>query len=172
MGAAGLMFASASWALGSIFSHRWCKPSTSEEPIAGAMSDPLSASAWQMIFAGVFNLLLAAAFGQTARAQWTAQGLGAIVYLVIFGSWVGYTAYIWLLKHVPTSKVATYAYVNPIIAVFLGWAILGEHVNGYIVAGSIVIIGSVALVNTANVRHQSDTRGKQSELPACEPSAD
>ena len=54
------------------------------------------------------------------------------LYLVVFGSWVGYTAYIWLLNHVPTSKVSTYAYVNPVVAVFLGWLVLHERVSGYI----------------------------------------
>jgi drug/metabolite transporter (DMT)-like permease len=75
----------------------------------------------------------------------------AVLYLVVFGSWVGYTAYIWLLKHVSTQKVATYAYVNPIVAVFLGWLVLRERFDGYIFAGSVVIIAAVALVTTAKV---------------------
>ncbi|HZU22818.1 MAG TPA: EamA family transporter [Terriglobales bacterium] len=181
IGAGGLLFASASWALGSLFSHRWCKPSRTPGAQAGGIADSLSASAWQMIFAGAFNLLLAVIFGQPQRAHWTAQGFGAIIYLVIFGSWVGYTAYIWLLKHVPTSKVATYAYVNPIIAVLLGWAILGEQVNRYVAAGSIVIVASVVLVNTAQVRDSRSAQGPDegaqgalgdANLPTCEPSAD
>jgi drug/metabolite transporter (DMT)-like permease len=130
-----------------------------------------------MIFAGVFNLLLAIAFGQPQRAHWTTQGLGAIIYLVIFGSWVGYTAYIWLLKHVPTPKVSTYAYVNPVVAVFLGWIILGERVDGYILGGSAIIVASVALVTTASVKREDRVHGPEGalgnpELPGCEPSAD
>lgn len=188
IGAAGLLFASISWALGSVFSHRWCRPaapqSADDERLSGggrrerrAINDTLSASAWQMVFAGVFNLLLAFAFGQQHRATWNARGLGAIIYLVIFGSWVGFTAYIWLLNHVPTSKVATYAYVNPVVAVFLGWLLLHERVDGWIFAGSAVILGAVALVTTANVRREGEPHGAEGalgnpDLPACEPSAD
>jgi len=177
IGAAGLMFASVSWALGSIFSHRWSKPTANEAEARSAINDPFSASAWEMIFAGVFNLLLAIAFRQPQRAHWTAQGLGAIIYLVIFGSWVGYTAYIWLLKHVPTPKVSTYAYVNPVVAVFLGWMILGERVDTYILAGSAIIVASVALVTTASMKREGRVHAAEgalgtADLPTCEPSAD
>ena len=82
----------------------------------------------------------------------------AVLYLVVFGSWVGYTAYIWLLKHVPTPKVATYAYVNPIVAVFLGWLVLHERFDRFILAGSVVIIAAVALVTTAKVHSPEELR--------------
>ena len=70
---------------------------------------------------------------------------------MVCGSWIGYTAYIWLLNHVPTAKVSTYAYVNPVVAVFLGWLILHEHVDGYILAGSAIVVASVILVTSAQV---------------------
>jgi drug/metabolite transporter (DMT)-like permease len=76
-----------------------------------------------------------------------------IAYLVVFGSWIGYSAYIYLLEHVPTPKVATYAYVNPIVAVFLGWIILREHVDIFMLLGTAIIIASVALVNTSKLKH-------------------
>ena len=79
-------------------------------------------------------------------------GLGAVLYLVVGGSWIGYTSYIWLLGHVPTSKVSTYAYVNPVVAVFLGWLVLKEPVNRFILAGSAIIVASVVLVTSAKVR--------------------
>ena len=66
--------------------------------------------------------------------------LAPYAYLVVCGSWIGYTAYIWLLKHVPTSKVSTYAYVNPVVAVFLGWLILHERVDRFILAGSAIVV--------------------------------
>ncbi|MBV8205538.1 MAG: EamA family transporter [Acidobacteria bacterium] len=157
IGAAGLLFASLSWALGSILSHRWSRPSELSEP----MADPLSASAWQMIFAAFANLLIALVFRQPQRAHWTREGLGAIAYLVVFGSWVGYTAYIWLLKHVPTSKVATYAYVNPVVAVFLGWLFLGERVDGYVIAGSVIIVAAVAMVTTSQINAEAGTPARQ-----------
>jgi drug/metabolite transporter (DMT)-like permease len=75
-----------------------------------------------------------------------------VLYLVVCGSWIGYTAYIYLLGHVPTSKVSTYAYVNPVVAVFLGWAIEHEVVDRFILAGSAIVILSVILVTSAQVK--------------------
>ena len=88
------------------------------------------------------------------------RGVGAVLYLVVCGSWIGYTAYIWLLEHVPTSKVSTYAYVNPVVAVFLGWLILHERVDRFIVMGSVIVVLAVILVTSAKVREK--------ELPAVE----
>jgi drug/metabolite transporter (DMT)-like permease len=79
---------------------------------------------------------------------------------VVCGSWIGYTAYIWLLEHVPTSKVSTYAYVNPVVAVFLGWLVLRERVDRFIVMGSVIVVLAVILVTSAKV--------KEKELPAVE----
>ena len=90
----------------------------------------------------------------------------AVLYLVVFGSWVGYTAYIWLLKHVSTQKVATYAYVNPIVAVFLGWLVLHERFDRYIFAGSVVIVAAVALVTTAKVHTGEASRSIWRDCPS------
>ena len=79
----------------------------------------------------------------------------AVFYLVVFGSWVGYTAYIWLLKHVPTPKVATYAYVNPLVALALGWLVLNERLDAFMLAGTVIIVAGVALVTTAKVHEGS-----------------
>ena len=81
--------------------------------------------------------------------QVTAASLGAFVYLVLVGAIVGYTAYIWLLRHCDPSKVATYAYVNPVIAVLLGTFFAGETLTLRTVAAAAVIIGAVAVVITA-----------------------
>jgi drug/metabolite transporter (DMT)-like permease len=136
-----LLGGSFSWALGSVLAKKWKSSDV----------DPFSATAWQMIAAGVANFLAAFALGDLSRAVWTVRGVSAMLYLVVFGSWVGYTAYIWLLNHVPTSKVSTYAYVNPVVAVFLGWLVLHERVSGYILAGSAIVVASVALVTSAPV---------------------
>jgi drug/metabolite transporter (DMT)-like permease len=130
-----LLCSSFCWAFGSVLSRRW-----------KLAVDPLVAAAWQMLAAGLIDSVAGIALGQHHRAVWNATGIAAIAYLIIFGSWVGYSAYIWLLRHVPTSKVATYAYVNPVIAVFLGWLFLGESIDGYIVAGAAIIVPAVALV--------------------------
>jgi drug/metabolite transporter (DMT)-like permease len=136
-----LLGGSFSWALGSVLAKKWKSPDI----------DPFAATAWQMIAAGLANFLVAMALGDPSRTVWTARGIAATLYLVVFGSWVGYTAYIWLLNHVPTSKVSTYAYVNPVVAVFLGWLVLHERVSGYILAGSAIVVASVVLVTSAQV---------------------
>jgi drug/metabolite transporter (DMT)-like permease len=153
-----LIFASFSWALGSVLAKKWKSPEV----------DPFSATAWQMIAAGLANLLLAVAIGDPSKVVWTPRGLAAVVYLVVCGSWIGYTAYIWLLGHVPTSKVSTYAYVNPVVAVFLGWLILREPITPYILAGSAVVVASVALVTSAEVK----TRISTEQMQAIETAAD
>jgi drug/metabolite transporter (DMT)-like permease len=139
VGAVSLLGSSFCWANGTVLSRRWKSKFT---------LDPVTATAWQMIVAGGVNLLIAITFRERG-INWTHRGLGAIAYLIVFGSWVGFTAYVWLLKHVPTPKVATYAYVNPIVAVFLGWIVLHETIDRYIASGSVVIIVAVAMVVTA-----------------------
>src|SRR5215471_18351878 len=110
-----LLFGSFSWALGSVLSKRW-----------QSGMDVFSATGWQVAAAGAANFIFAVLNRDLSHVRWTTKGLAAVGYLVVCGSWIGYTAYIWLLEHVPTSKVSTYAYVNPVVAVFLGWLILHE----------------------------------------------
>lgn len=158
-GALILMGASLSWATGSVFSRRW-----------DLQVDPFSATGWEMLIAGVVNLGISLALGDHHTVVWTARGVSAIAYLVTAGSLIGLTAYIWLLNHVPTAKVATYAYVNPIVAVFLGWLILHESVDAFTLAGAAVIVASVWLVNTSKIH--VPTAKREPELAACEGAAD
>src|SRR6202041_2817768 len=130
--------------------------------------DGFSSTAWQMTFAGAANLVFAVPAGDFSHVVWTGRGIGAILYLVVCGSWIGYTAYIWLLKHAPTSKVSTYAYVNPVVAVFLGWLILHEKVDRFILAGSAIVVLSVILVTSAKVKEKVVTE----ELPTVEAAGD
>ncbi len=141
VGIAILIFASLSWACGSITSRR-----------SQLSIDPFAATGWEMTIAGFVNLLLALALGDFSRTTWTASGYLSIAYLVTGGSLIGFTAYIWLLEHVPTSKVATYAYVNPVVAVLLGWLILHEQVDRYVLAGTAVIICGVAMVTMSKIK--------------------
>ncbi len=154
----GLLGGSFSWAFGSVLSKKWKAPST----------DPFAATAWQVTLAGITNLGFAFLFENTSAVVWTARGIGAILYLVVCGSWIGYTAYIFLLQHVPTSKVSTYAYVNPVVAVFLGWLVLNERIDRYILLGSAIIVASVILVTSAKIH----TRSAEEELPAVEATGD
>jgi drug/metabolite transporter (DMT)-like permease len=91
-----------------------------------------------------------------------------MLYLVVGGSWIGYTSYIWLLRHAPSSKVSTYAYVNPVVAVFLGWLVLHEAIDRYILIGSAIIIASVIMVTSAK---DAKTTAVE-ELPAVEAAGD
>ena len=136
-----LQLGSFSWAFGSVLSKKW----------QTAAADPFSAIAWQVFFAGIANLIFASLFERHANVTWSFRGVAAILYLVVCGSWIGYTAYIWLLQHVPTSKVSTYAYVNPVVAIFLGWLVLHERIDRYILMGSAIVIASVVLVTSAKV---------------------
>lgn len=158
-GSVGLIFGSLSWALGSVLSKRW-----------KIKIDAFSAAGWEMTFAGAANVLFALIFGQQHRAIWSTRGVGAIFYLVVFGSWVGFTAYVYILEHAPTQKVATYAYVNPVVAVFLGWIILHEQITGYILAGTIIVICAVALVTGAQL--VARTPEDAPALPAVESTGD
>jgi drug/metabolite transporter (DMT)-like permease len=153
----GLIGGSFSWALGSVLSKRW-----------QSGMDVFSATGWQVTAAGAANFLFAFILGDFSRVAWTTRGLTAVFYLVVCGSWIGYTAYIWLLEHVPTSKVSTYAYVNPVVAVFLGWLILHERVDRFIVMGSVIVVLSVILVTSAKVRETVVAE----KLPQVEAAAD
>jgi drug/metabolite transporter (DMT)-like permease len=149
----GLIGGSFSWALGSVLSKRW-----------QSGMDVFSATGWQVTAAGAGNVLFALALGDFSHVAWTFRGVGAVLYLVVCGSWIGYTAYIWLLEHVPTSKVSTYAYVNPVVAVFLGWLILHERVDRFILMGSVIVVLSVILVTSAKVKEKE----KEKELAVVE----
>src|SRR6478736_2923646 len=142
LGSGILAGASFFWALGSVFSHRY-----------NLSVDVFVSAAWQMTLGGIIHAVISLLTGQFQKAHWSAPALLWIGYLVVFGSWIGYSSYIYLLEHVPTPKVATYAYVNPIVAVFLGWIILREHVDIFMLLGTAIIIASVALVNTSQLKH-------------------
>jgi len=152
-----LLFSSMSWAIGSVFSRKW-----------QMKVDPFTATGWEMTFAAFGNAIVAVVTGQYHRIVLTHRALMAVLYLVVFGSWVGYSAYIWLLKHVPTPKVATYAYVNPLVAVFLGWLVLSERFDTFMFAGTVVIVAGVALVTTAKVHAGEVEEPPASGLPEFE----
>jgi drug/metabolite transporter (DMT)-like permease len=157
IGASILLFSSFSWSLGSVLSRKW------------QMSvDPFTATGWEMLFAAMGNALIALVSGEYRHIVVTNRGLMAVLYLIVFGSWVGYSAYIWLLKHVPTPKVATYAYVNPLVAVLLGWLLHNERLDGFILAGAAVIVAGVALVTTAKVHEAAKPDAHLTGLPELE----
>jgi drug/metabolite transporter (DMT)-like permease len=130
------------WATGSIYGVR-----------APASKSPILASGMQMLAGGSAQLLVGTLMGEWAGFEISAVSRNswfALVYLLIFGSLIAFTAYSWLLKNARPAMVATYAYVNPVIAVILGWAIAGESFTGRTLLGAGVIVGSVVMITSQN----------------------
>jgi len=148
-GMAIVLAAAFSWACGSFASPRLDLP-----------RDPLVSTAWQLTVGGIVLLIVGFIAGEAGRvhpAHTSADAWLALAYLIVIGSLVGYSAYSWLLQHVALSRVATYAYVNPVVAVFLGWWLLGEQLRPATIAAAAVIIGSVAVT----VRPRTDVPAEE-----------
>jgi drug/metabolite transporter (DMT)-like permease len=126
------------WALGSFLSPRISLP-----------RDVLVATGYEMLAGGLVLTaigLFAASPGELDPSSWSARSIFGLVYLIVFGSLLGFSAYVWLLANAPITKVSTYAYVNPVIAIALGVIVLDESVTLRIVAGALLILVSVAIV--------------------------
>jgi len=139
-GAWMLLLASLSWSAGSVLARKLALPA------AKVMS-----SGAQMMAGGVFLLLAAAALGEFHRFHLTAVSRGAwlsLLYLVVAGSIIGFTAYVWLLHHESPTKVGTYAYVNPAVAVLIGYFFAGEALGFRTVCGTVFILVSVIVITT------------------------
>jgi drug/metabolite transporter (DMT)-like permease len=142
--AALAVLAALSWAIGSLLLTLLPVP-----------ADPLTLTTVEMAAGGLVLLVGAAAHGELARfapGDASASAWFALSYLVVFGSLIAFTAYVWLLGNAPVSIVSTYAYVNPAVAVLLGALIAGERLTGSALAGGLVILAAVALVVTAESR--------------------
>jgi drug/metabolite transporter (DMT)-like permease len=144
LGVGALVLACVSWAWGSIYSRRVPLPES-----------PLMATGAEMLCGGGLLLLVGAFLGEPAQidpAAVSGRSLMALLYLITFGALVGFTAYVWLLRVANPVLVSTYAYVNPIVAVFLGWLILSEPVTGQTIGAAAVIVAGVALITTSQNR--------------------
>jgi drug/metabolite transporter (DMT)-like permease len=130
--------AAAMWASGSFASPRLSLP-----------RDPLVSTGWQMLLGGAVILVAGLVSGEAGDVDFGAfstRSVLALTYLVAIGSWVAFTAYAWLLQNAPISRVATYAYVNPVVAIVLGWLILDEVITTVTLVGAAIIVVSVAMV--------------------------
>ena len=135
IGVAALQTACVGWAAGSALSRRHARE-----------ANVLSAAAMQMAFGGIFMLIAGTLRGEWSRLAFTPRTLAAEIYLTLVGSIVGYSAYTYALKHLPTATVSLYAYVNPIIAIVLGALLLGEPFGPRVVFASLLVLGGSALV--------------------------
>jgi drug/metabolite transporter (DMT)-like permease len=138
-GPIALTCASLSWSLGSVYGKRH---PTETSPYVGA--------ALQMLVGGAAVALFGTALGEWSRWHLTAKGAGAMAYLVVFGSILGYSAYTYALRHASPTIVGTYAYVNPVIAVLLGWLILSEPVTARTVLAMALILGAVVWIQLSS----------------------
>ena len=126
-----------------------------------------------MIVGGAAVALLGTGLGEWHAWHLSAKGLGAIAYLVVFGSILGYTAYSYALRHASATIVGTYAYVNPVIAVFLGWLILREPVTGRTFLATTLILGAVIWIQLSHRLRRSGGRAdRRTEDAATVGSAD
>lgn len=143
-GLVAILIGSISWSIGSIYSRH-----------AKHGADPFLASALQMLGGGAALVLVAVLHGDFGRLDVAAispRAWGAFAYLVVLGSLVGFSTFVWLMKHSTPARVSTYAYVNPIVAVFLGWLILSEPIGPRTLVASAIIIAAVAIITVQKNR--------------------
>jgi drug/metabolite transporter (DMT)-like permease len=133
-----LLCSTTAWAYGSITSSRIALP-----------RDPFVSTFYQFVAGALVGLIAGTLTGELSGldpSTWSARSLVALAYLVVFGSLVAFTAFTWLLQHTPVTRAMTYAYVNPVVAVALGWLVLGESITPSMLGGAALILASVALI--------------------------
>ena len=160
LGALVIVLGAASWAAGSLYSRGAPLPRR-----------PLVSAGLASLVGGVLLLAGSLVAGEVDDAIFSTDSLVALAYLIVAGSFVGFTAYVWLLRVAPISLVATYAYVNPIVAVALGWILLDEEITAQMAAAGFAIVVSVALVVRASGRPIERGRGllrRRSTRPAAD----
>jgi len=159
-GALALLVAAFAWALGTIMSRKLALPG----------SKPMSAAA-QMLAGGVQLFLVAAAAGEFSRFHARAvspQAWAALAYLIVAGSIVAFTAYIWLLHYFSPTKVGTYAYVNPVVAVAIGYLLGGESIGLRTLLGTLLVLVSVVGITTMKTAARENVARKRVELAAAD----
>jgi drug/metabolite transporter (DMT)-like permease len=147
VGPAALVAAAAAWALGSVFSKR--------RPLE---TGPYVHAALQMLFGGGVLTVIGLFAGEAGRLEVSLAGVGAVLYLIVFGSIVAYTSYVYLLTHAQPAFIGTHTYTNTVVAVLLGWIILGEHVTVATFAAMVIVLASVLWVRRTEPRRPAHRR--------------
>lgn len=140
-GIIGLMVGVLGWSSGTVYS-KYIKVTV----------HPLMNAAVQMFIAGLALTIVSGALGEYPRFHFTQDSLLAFLYLLVFGAFIAYGAYIYVISHLPISFVSTYAYINPVIALFLGWLILDEKLNTAIIIGALIILLAVYIVKRGSTK--------------------
>ena len=135
-----LLLSALSWSVGSLYSKEF-HPS----------GDLLTHIGIQMMSGGIAIALVGLFLGEGSQVQMSLAGIGALIYLIVFGSIVAYSSYIYILQYWPAAKAGTYAYVNPVVALTLGALVLGEPVSFSIIISAVIILASVYVVQTSKV---------------------
>ena len=147
-----LNLAAIAWAVGSLFSRNAALPDS-----------PVLATGMEMLWGGMLFLIISLSLGEFqgfAWAQVSGRSWVAFIYLVACGSLLAFTAYIWLLRHATPAVASTYAYVNPMVAVFLGWAVGGEIFGwGTFVAGGIIVVAIILITGILRPQEQEIVEG-------------
>jgi drug/metabolite transporter (DMT)-like permease len=142
--------ATLSWTTGSLYSRSAPLP---KRPLVGA--------GMEMMIGGAVLLVAGVLRGELPLIRvdaFSTRSLIALAYLIVIGSWVGYTSYVWLLRNARTSFVSTYAYVNPVVAVFLGWLILDETITlRTVVAGAVIVVAVATIISAGGARRREQT---------------
>lgn len=152
IGAAVLLGSSICWAFGSFYSRRAVLPSS-----------PALANGMEMLVGGVALLLAGSLAGELKDfhvADITGRSVTAVAYLVVFGSIIGFSSYVWLFRVTTPTRASTYAYVNPVIAVLIGWLVGGEELPARVALAAILIIAAVAAITIFGTRKRSDAMEK------------
>lgn len=151
IGALVLILGSLSWAIGSFYSR------DAELPESGLLTTGM-----EMLGGGTLLLIVGALSGELSRFdihRISGASAGGLLYLITFGSLLGFTSYIWLLDKVSPARLGTYAYVNPVVAVILGWAIAGERLSIRTGVAATIVICAVALITTARSTRSHGSSG-------------
>jgi drug/metabolite transporter (DMT)-like permease len=144
LGMLALQVACASWSAGSVYAKHH-----------QARVAPMMSAAVQMLVAGFALTMIGSVAGEWSKVHFSARSLAAFGYLIVFGSIVAYGSYTYAIQKLPLSIVSTYSYINPLIAVLLGWLVLAEPLGWRVIAATLIILGGVALVRTAPGRLSS-----------------
>ncbi|MEO7673377.1 MAG: EamA family transporter [Pyrinomonadaceae bacterium] len=143
-----ILVATLGWSIGSLYGTR-----------APAAKSTFMAAGMQMLSGGLILMVMSLVSGEWSTFNYdgvSSTSWLALIYLIFIGALVAYTAYSWLLKNASPSTISTYAYVNPAVAVFLGWAIAGETLTGQMLIGAAVIVGSVVLITSKKDKAPGD----------------